>query len=117
MDTLAHQRVAHAWSTAKLSFVTTRDFRVFDLIRFGHYDHVASLCAFYLLELDGEDLRDWPLEERKAALEKLPRKTHPGISLAAKASFQAGGLQLLRRSIGGLDQGQKSGSTCGSARI
>jgi bifunctional non-homologous end joining protein LigD len=53
---------------------------VFDLIRFGHYDHVASLCAFDLLELDGKDLRDWPLEDRKAALKKLLRKPHPGIA-------------------------------------
>jgi bifunctional non-homologous end joining protein LigD len=53
---------------------------VFDLIRNGRKDHLVSLCAFDLLELDGKDLRDWPLEDRKAALKKLLRKSHPGIA-------------------------------------
>jgi len=49
------------------------------------------LCAFDLLELDGEDLRRSPIEMRKAGLIQLlrrrsvPRKTveqpHPGIAL------------------------------------
>jgi ATP-dependent DNA ligase len=70
--------------------------------------HIASLCAFDLLELDGKDLRDWPLEQRKDALKMLLRKSHPGIafnryfdvealsssttpaSLAAKASCRNG---------------------------
>jgi bifunctional non-homologous end joining protein LigD len=35
------------------------------------HDHEAVLCAFDLLELDGEDLRPLPLRERKA-LEQSP---------------------------------------------
>jgi bifunctional non-homologous end joining protein LigD len=53
---------------------------VFDLIRCRHYDHVASLCAFDLLELNGQDMRDRPLEERKAGLKMLLRRPHPGIA-------------------------------------
>jgi len=53
---------------------------VFNLIRYGHYDHVASLCAFDLLELNGQDMRDQPIEERKAALKTLLRRSHPGIA-------------------------------------
>jgi ATP-dependent DNA ligase len=39
---------------------------VFDLIRCRQHDHAVNLCAFDLLELDGEDLRRTPLELRKA---------------------------------------------------
>jgi bifunctional non-homologous end joining protein LigD len=35
------------------------------------YDDAAVLLAFDLLELDGEDLREQPLIERKARLKKL----------------------------------------------
>jgi bifunctional non-homologous end joining protein LigD len=37
-------------------------------------DHEAKLCAFDLLELDGEDYRAKPLSERKKKLFKLLRK-------------------------------------------
>jgi hypothetical protein len=71
---------------------------MFNLIRYRHYDHVASLCAFDLLELNGQDMRDRPLEERKAALETLLRRPHPGVegsittpaTSAAKASYRSG---------------------------
>jgi bifunctional non-homologous end joining protein LigD len=53
---------------------------VFDLIRNGRKDHLVSLCAFDLLELNAKDLRDWPLEDRKTELKKLLRKSHPGIA-------------------------------------
>jgi bifunctional non-homologous end joining protein LigD len=53
---------------------------VFDLIRYRRRDHVVSLCAFDLLELNGQDLRVQPLEERKAELKMLLRKPHPGIA-------------------------------------
>jgi len=38
---------------------------VFDLIRGYRHDAAAVLCAFDLVELDGEDLRRTPIEERK----------------------------------------------------
>jgi bifunctional non-homologous end joining protein LigD len=39
------------------------------------------LCAFDLLELDGEDLRRLPVEVRKAGLAGLLRKPSQGIAL------------------------------------
>jgi hypothetical protein len=38
------------------------------------HDHEAKLCAFDLLELDGEDYRPKPLSERKKKLFKLVKK-------------------------------------------
>ncbi|MGA9210446.1 MAG: hypothetical protein WB347_21810, partial [Terriglobales bacterium] len=34
---------------------------VFDLIRYRRHDHAVTLCAFDLIELDGEDLRREPV--------------------------------------------------------
>ena len=50
------------------------------MIRYGRKDHLVSLCAFDLLKLNGKDLRDGPLEDRKTELKKLLRKSHPGIA-------------------------------------
>jgi bifunctional non-homologous end joining protein LigD len=52
---------------------------VFDLLRCGGGDDVV-LCAFDLIELDGQDLRRAPIEERKAALAKLLRQSIDGIA-------------------------------------
>jgi bifunctional non-homologous end joining protein LigD len=43
------------------------------------HDGEAFFYAFYLLELDGEDWRPRPLEERKARLEKLLARASGGI--------------------------------------
>jgi ATP-dependent DNA ligase len=53
---------------------------VFELLRYRHYDHAAVLCAFDLIELDGYDLRQQPLEQRKAALADLLRNASGGIA-------------------------------------
>jgi hypothetical protein len=52
----------------------------FELLRYRHYDHLAALCAFDLLQLNLQDVRPWPLEQRKTALKMLLRKSHPGIA-------------------------------------
>ena len=52
---------------------------VFDLIRNRRQDHAVTLCAFDLIELDGEDLRREPIEVCKRTLKGLLRRTHPGI--------------------------------------
>jgi bifunctional non-homologous end joining protein LigD len=54
---------------------------VFDLLRYRHHDHAAVLCAFDLIELDGEDLRWTPLENRKKALADLLAGAGDGIAL------------------------------------
>jgi ATP-dependent DNA ligase len=46
---------------------------VFELLRYRRRDHAALLCAFDLIELDGNDLRRAPIEERKTALVELLR--------------------------------------------
>jgi ATP-dependent DNA ligase len=52
---------------------------VFNLIRRNGHGRDAVLCAFDLIELDGEDLRRMPIEQRKGKLLRLVRDRHPGI--------------------------------------
>jgi bifunctional non-homologous end joining protein LigD len=47
----------------------------FDKLHGRAHDGEAILIAFDLLELDGEDLREQPLETRKARLARLTRKS------------------------------------------
>jgi bifunctional non-homologous end joining protein LigD len=53
---------------------------VFELLRYRHHDHAALLCAFDLIELDGNDLRRTPIEERKDFLAKLLNRPQEGIA-------------------------------------
>jgi ATP-dependent DNA ligase len=52
---------------------------VFELIRHQRAGADAVLVAFDLIELDGEDLRRMPIEQRKSKLLRLIRDRHPGI--------------------------------------
>ena len=56
-----------------------RGLAVFDLIRHQRHGDDAVLIAFDLIELDGEDLRRTPIEQRKRILAKLARRPHAGI--------------------------------------
>jgi bifunctional non-homologous end joining protein LigD len=58
-----------------------RGLAVFDLIRRHRHGGDAVLIAFDLIELEGEDLRRTPIEQRKRKLAKLVRGPHPGIVL------------------------------------
>jgi ATP-dependent DNA ligase len=58
-----------------------RGLAVFDLIRRQRHGDDAVLIAFDLIELDGEDLRRRPIEQRKRTLAKLVRGPHVGIVL------------------------------------
>ncbi len=51
----------------------------FDRLRYRHHDNGVFLCAFDLLELNGDDLRREPLVTRKATLASLLSKASPGI--------------------------------------
>jgi bifunctional non-homologous end joining protein LigD len=53
---------------------------IFDLIRGHGRNGRATLCAFDLLELNGEDLRRSPIEERKHALANALYRNHEGIA-------------------------------------
>jgi ATP-dependent DNA ligase len=68
---------------------------VFDLIRYRRQDHAVTLCAFDLIELDGEDLRREPIEVRKRTLKGLLRRAHPGI--AFNRHFDAEGATVFRQ--------------------
>ena len=60
--------------------VDERGLSVFDALRYRLRDRDAVLCAFDLIELDGEDLRWQPVERRKAVLDDLLRDTSDGIA-------------------------------------
>jgi bifunctional non-homologous end joining protein LigD len=66
-----------------------RGLSVFEMIRWRQHDAGVSLCAFDLIELDGEDLRRKPVEVRKATLKGLLRRARPG--LAFNRHFQVDG--------------------------
>jgi bifunctional non-homologous end joining protein LigD len=54
---------------------------VFELIRRARNHASVILCAFDLLEIDGEDLRRVPIEQRKHRLARLLRRPPDGIGL------------------------------------
>jgi len=58
-----------------------RGLAVFDLTRHQRHGDDAVLIAFDLIELDGEDLRRTPIEQRKRTLTKLLRRPLAGIVL------------------------------------
>jgi bifunctional non-homologous end joining protein LigD len=73
---------AHSFLIDGEAIVTDDDgLAVFDLIRRQRHGAAAVLCAFDLIELEGEDLRRAPIEHRKQQLAKLVRTPHPGILL------------------------------------
>jgi bifunctional non-homologous end joining protein LigD len=52
---------------------------VFDLLRHRHHDDAAILCAFDLIELDGENLKWSTLENRKCLLADVLKGTVDGL--------------------------------------
>ena len=73
---------AHSFLIDGEAIVTNdRGLAVFDLIRHKRHGDDAVLIAFDLIELDGEDLRRTPIEQRKRTLAKLVRRPHAGIVL------------------------------------
>ena len=86
---------ARSCLTARRSSPIRKGLAVFDLIR-GHQPSAAAvLCAFDLLELDGEDLRREPIETRKSTLRSLLRGKHAGIVF--NAHFIADGVIVYRQ--------------------
>jgi bifunctional non-homologous end joining protein LigD len=54
----------------------------FNALHSGKHDEDVQLCAFDLLALDGDDLRDLPLSMRKANLARLLARRPDGIFLS-----------------------------------
>jgi len=57
----------------------------------------AVLCAFDLIELDGEDLRTVPIEQRKGLLGNLVRVVHYGITL--NEHYEGDGATIYRHPV------------------
>jgi bifunctional non-homologous end joining protein LigD len=73
---------AHSFLIDGEAIVTDGDgLAVFDLIRRQRHGAAAVLCAFDLIELEGEDLRRATIEHRKQKLARLVRSQRPGIVL------------------------------------
>ena len=73
---------AHSFLIDGEAIVTDGDgLAVFDLIRRQRHGAAAVLCAFDLIELEGEDLRRATIEHRKQKLARLVRSQCPGIVL------------------------------------
>jgi bifunctional non-homologous end joining protein LigD len=73
---------AHSFLLDGEAIVTNeRGLAVFDLIRHHRHGADAVLIAFDLIELEGEDLRRTPIEQRKRKLAKLVREPYPGMVL------------------------------------
>jgi bifunctional non-homologous end joining protein LigD len=67
---------------------------VFDLIRGHGRNGRAILCVFDLLEVNGEDIRREPIEERKRRLAGLLRLPHEGIAL--NETFREDGVTIFK---------------------
>jgi bifunctional non-homologous end joining protein LigD len=87
---------------------------VFDALRYRLRDHAAVLCAFDLIELDGEDLRWARLEDRKHTLADLLRGTDDGI--AFNRHFDGDGEIIFRHAWVPQTQGCST-SSCGPGRV
>jgi bifunctional non-homologous end joining protein LigD len=73
---------AKSWIVDGEGIVVDQDgLSVFDLIRCRRHDSAATICAFYLIEVDGKDLLRSSIEERKDPLAALLGQRHPGIAL------------------------------------
>jgi bifunctional non-homologous end joining protein LigD len=71
---------AHSFLIDGEAIVTNDDgLADFELIRRHRHGGRAVLCAFDLIELEGEDLRRAPIEHRKHKLARLVRTPHPGV--------------------------------------
>jgi len=102
----------------------------FDELRRREAAHSAMLYAFDLIEHEGQDMREHPFLDRKAALARLLRGTDTHIlfnehvagdgptvfehacRLGAEGNFKEGRRHLSIRSVPGLGQGSQSGQHC-----
>jgi bifunctional non-homologous end joining protein LigD len=80
VDAVASLSVRSCVVDGEAIVVDERGLSVFDALRFRLCDHAAVLCAFDLIELDGEDLRRTRLEDRKRKLADLLSPTDDGIA-------------------------------------
>ena len=102
---------------------------LFDRLHSGRFDREVVLYGFDLLELDGDDLRPRPLEQRKARLAELLAPITGGIELsehieadgacklAARASSRNGAMRPTDRAGCGPGSRSRPGKPGGDARV
>jgi bifunctional non-homologous end joining protein LigD len=77
---------------------------VFSLVRSYRNGPRATLFAFDLIEIDGEDLRWRPIEDRKAALKKLLGRSPRGIAFNKHFDVEGTVSNASARHIGSADR-------------
>ena len=92
---------------------------VFELIRRRRSSHAdAILCAFDVLELNGDDMRKLPIERRKIVLAKLLGRAPPA-GIVLNAHYEADGAAVFKHACALGCEGivsKRLGSTYRSAR-
>ena len=100
VDAIASLPVRSCVVDGEAIVVDERGLSIFDELRYRLSDHAAVLCAFDLIELDGEDLRWARLEDRKDTLATLLRDAGDGI--AFNKHFDGDGEIISARLLPGL---------------
>src|SRR5262249_17109074 len=80
VEAVAKLPVRSCFIDGEAIIVDANGLSTFELLRSFRHDHAAVLCAFDLIELDGEDLRRTPIEQRKHALAGLLFRERDGIA-------------------------------------
>jgi bifunctional non-homologous end joining protein LigD len=81
VEALSELRITSCILDGEIAIADADGIPSFDLLRRGPWVKPdAILCAFDLIELNGEDLRRQPIERRKENLERLIRGYGPDIS-------------------------------------
>jgi bifunctional non-homologous end joining protein LigD len=81
VEAIASLPVRSCFIDGEAIVVDANGLSVFNMIRYRQHDRAAVLCAFDLIELDGEDLRLAPLQDRKRTLADLLGRKYPGIAV------------------------------------
>ena len=68
----------------------------FDRLHSQGWDSAVFLFAFDVLEIDGDDLRQEPLERRKARLQKILAKASAGIQFNEHAELDGATVLAIR---------------------
>jgi bifunctional non-homologous end joining protein LigD len=90
----------------------------FDRIRYRRYDGSVFLCAFDLIELNGDDLRRDPIEVRKTTLASVLAKAASGLRFTSTSNHEDGAIVFAHACKMGLEGivSKRKGSSYRSGR-
>ena len=94
VEAVSHLTVRSCLIDGEVVCCDERGVAVFDVLRHRGNDASAFLYAFDLLELDGIDIRQEPLETRKATLARMLRNSLPGVRLNHHIAHKKGAAVL-----------------------